>query len=79
MHHGRIRPLHHKSERRTAKQITEDVIVTTKLEQITVPEGCCPGCGSRYQCEDENSPGYLDKEKLEEMLAEEGETGTVND
>eukprot|EP00904_Undaria_pinnatifida_P012041 jgi/Undpi1/7968/HiC_scaffold_24.g10440.m1 len=35
---------------------------------ITVPEGCCPGCGSKFQSEDEKSPGYLQADKLDALL-----------
>lgn len=37
------------------------------LAQVTVPAGCCPGCGSKFQSSDENSPGFLDSEKLEDL------------
>lgn len=43
--------------------------------QITVPKGCCPGCGSKFQSEDDTLPGYLPQDKLEALLAREDEEG----
>lgn len=53
-------------------------ILQTKTTQITVPKGCCPGCGSKYQSDDEGSPGYLPTDKLEEVLAMENGVGAVS-
>ncbi|MEP5239126.1 MAG: hypothetical protein ABJQ38_09295 [Flavobacteriaceae bacterium] len=38
------------------------------FSQITVPDGCCPGCGSKFQSEDEKKPGYLQADKLNALL-----------
>ena len=38
------------------------------FSQITVPDGCCPGCGSKFQSEDEKNPGYLQADKLDALL-----------
>ncbi|CAM9575917.1 unnamed protein product [Ectocarpus sp. 4 AP-2014] len=44
---------------------------------ITVPTGCCPGCGSKFQSEDPASPGFLQLDKLDGLLGDEGVAATV--
>ncbi|CAM9163867.1 unnamed protein product, partial [Ectocarpus sp. 12 AP-2014] len=44
---------------------------------ITVPTGCCPGCGSKFQSEDPASPGFLQLDKLDGLLGNEGGASTV--
>eukprot|EP00903_Cladosiphon_okamuranus_P021077 g19362.t1 len=44
---------------------------------ITVPEGCCPGCGSKFQSDDADSPGYLQLDKLEQLLAKTAAPGAA--
>lgn len=43
-------------------------LLSSRETQITVPEGCCPGCGSKFQAEDADSPGFLQLDKLENLL-----------
>ncbi|CAN0200338.1 unnamed protein product, partial [Ectocarpus fasciculatus] len=43
---------------------------------ITVPTGCCPGCGSKFQSEDPASPGFLQLDKLDGLLGNEGGAST---
>lgn len=33
-----------------------------------MPDGCCPGCGSKFQSEDDKNPGYLQADKLDALL-----------
>ncbi|CAM9713283.1 unnamed protein product, partial [Ectocarpus sp. 8 AP-2014] len=44
---------------------------------ITVPTGCCPGCGSKFQSEDPASPGFLQLDKLDGVLGNDGGASTV--
>lgn len=49
-------------------------VASFRLEvvQITVPKGCCPGCGSKFQSEDAANPGYLQLDKLDSLRSKEG-------